>query len=147
MPVDESVTANAACFFLPTPGDTENAALGCWQAAFVVTVTVAALEPALLVAVSVTVNVPTDENVIGPGFCCVDVWPLPKSQAHEVGLPVDRSANDTVNGATPDVAGVAEIAATGLPAGADVTVIERVVKVVPPAFDTVSFAVYVPGEE
>src|SRR4051794_19563183 len=117
MPVDESVTANGTCFFLPMPGETENAAFGCWHAAFVVTVMVAALEPELFVAVSVTVNVPTDANTIGPGFCSVDVWPLPKSQAHDVGVPVERSANETESGASPDVVGVAEVATTELPVG------------------------------
>src|SRR5689334_13226486 len=141
MPVEASVTVNGACFFLPLVGVTEKAAPGDWQAALVVTVVVAWLDPELFVAVSVTVNVPTDANVIGPGFCWVEVWPLPKSHAHDVGLPVDRSANVTVRGAAPDVAGVAEIAATGFPDGAVLTVMVRVVNVIPPAFDTVSFAV------
>ena len=141
------MTVNCACFFFPLVGVTEKAAPGDWQAALVVTVVVAWLDPELFVAVSVTVNVPTDANVIGPGFCWVDVCPLPKFHAHDVGLPVDRSANVTVRGAAPDVAGVAEIAATGLPDGAVLTVIVRVVNVIPPAFDTVSLAVYVPAEE
>ena len=72
---------------------------------------------------------------------------MPKFQAHVSGLPVERSANETVSGAAPDVVGVAEIAATGAPTGAEPTVIVRVVKSVPPAFPTVSLAVYVPGLE
>jgi hypothetical protein len=72
---------------------------------------------------------------------------LPKSQAQLVGVPVDRSANVTVSGAAPDVAGVAEIAATGGPVTAGPTVIVRVVNVTPPAFETVSLTVYVPWAE
>ena len=111
------------------------------------TVAVAVLVPELFDAVSVTVNVPTDAKTIGPGFCWVEVWPLPKFHAQVSGLPVDRSANETVSGAAPDVVGVAEMAATGAPTGAEPTVIVRVVNVIPPAFPTVSLAVYVPGLE
>ena len=111
------------------------------------TVAVAVPDPELFEAVSVTVNVPTEANTIGPGFRWVEVWPLPKSHAHVSGLPVDRSAKVTVSGAAPDVVGVAEMAATGGPAGAEPTVMVRVVNVIPPAFATVSLAVNVPGLE
>ena len=72
---------------------------------------------------------------------------MPKSHAQVSGLPVDRSAKVTVSGAAPDVTGVAEMAATGGPGRAEPTVIMRVVNVIPPAFETVSFAVYVPADE
>jgi len=42
----------------------------------------------------------------------VDNCPFPKSQFQEVGLPVDKSWNETINGEQPDL-GVAEKFATG----------------------------------
>ena len=38
------------------------------------------------------------------GFCAELVPPSPKVHAHDVGVPVDVSVNDTASGAVPDVA-------------------------------------------
>jgi hypothetical protein len=46
------------------------------------------------------------------GFFNVEVFPFPKSHNQEVGLPVDRSWNDTTRGEQPDT-GVALKLATG----------------------------------
>jgi hypothetical protein len=55
-----------------------------------------------LVAVSDTVNVPAAEKVWF-GFCADEfAVPSPKLHSHEVGVFVEVSVNDTLNGATPD---------------------------------------------
>ena len=75
-------------------------------------------EPWALVAVNATVNVPAPVYVC-EGFCNVDVAPSPNVQAHDVGVPVDRSVKLTISGALPMV-GVALKSAVG--AGGAVTV-------------------------
>ena len=52
-------------------------------------------------AVNVTLYVPGSKYV-AEGFCKVDVAPFPKSQSHEVGLPVDKSLNFTTIGEQPE---------------------------------------------
>lgn len=36
------------------------------------------------------------------GFCSVESWPFPKSQFQNLGSPVDKSENVTLNGTHPD---------------------------------------------
>jgi len=50
------------------------------------------------------------------GFCRVEVLESPKSQLHDVGLPVDRSANATGSGACP-LSGVPAKSTTGAGGG------------------------------
>ena len=67
------------------------------------TVTVAltgALDPAALLAVSVTVYVPAAAKVCD-GFCIVAVVPSPKDHDHAVGASVEVSVNCTGSGACP----------------------------------------------
>jgi hypothetical protein len=59
-----------------------------------VTARLVALEPAVLRAVSVTVNVPAVAKA-WLGCCAELVPPSPKSQDHDVGLPVELSENCT----------------------------------------------------
>jgi hypothetical protein len=76
--------------------------------------------PAAFAAVKVTAYVPA---VVYTWLGCrdVDVLPSPKSQAHDVGGPVDVSVNWTASGAGPDV-GEAVNEATGATGGDDTTV-------------------------
>ena len=81
------------------------------------------------------------------GFCVVDVAPLPKSHAHEVGEPVEVSVKFTVRGTVPDVGAAVKEAtgAAGPPGG--LTVMVLVLDVEPAALVAVSLAVYVPAVE
>jgi hypothetical protein len=70
------------------------------------------LDPAELVAVSETVWSPGVEYRF-EGFWAVLVLPSPNDQLQEVGVFVDESVNETLNGAVPEV-GVPENPATGV---------------------------------
>jgi len=59
---------------------------------------VTVLPPAEFDAVNATVYVP-EVAYVWLGFCAVDVLASPKSQAHDVGVPVEVSVNCTASGA------------------------------------------------
>jgi uncharacterized protein (DUF58 family) len=110
-PVEVSVklTGSGA---VPVVGDAVKEATGAGVAAgSTVMVAVAEVEPPLFVAVSFAVYVPAAVYV-WEGFCAVEVPPSPKSQAHDVGAPVEVSVKLTGNGAVP-VTGEAAKDATG----------------------------------
>ena len=54
---------------------------------------------------------------VATGFCAVEVVPLPRVHAHEVGAPVEVSVIVTDNGATPVATEVVKLA-VGTDAGA-----------------------------
>ena len=70
------------------------------------------MDPAELVAVSETVWNPGVEYRF-VGFLAVLELPSPNDQLQEVGVFVDESVNETLNGAVPEV-GVPENPATGV---------------------------------
>jgi hypothetical protein len=96
----------------PDVGEADKAATGTADFAETVIRTDVELEPFLLLAIKLTVYVPTFVNWC-TGFFCVEVFPSPKFQDHEVGEPVLLSVNVTLNGAIPVVED-ALIAATGI---------------------------------
>ena len=49
-------------------------------------------------------------SYVATGFCTVEVVPLPRVHAHEVGAPVEVSVIVTDNGAIPEAAEVVKLA-------------------------------------
>ena len=83
---------------------------------------------------------------VATGFCRVEVVPLPRVHAHEVGAPVEVSVMVTDNGATPVATEVVK-AAVGTGAG-DVVVTVMIWEagaLVPLALVAVNVTVYVPA--
>src|SRR4051812_33342651 len=112
-----SVTAVRLSAVVEAPAETAPEGVGAD-----VTVTVCengALAPAALLTVRATVYVPGAVNVC-EGCCVVAFVPSPKSQAHDVGPPVEVSPNCTGRGAVP-LAGDAVKLAVGATAGAPVS--------------------------
>jgi hypothetical protein len=96
--------------------------------------------PAALVAVRVTVYVPTLVYVCD-GFWEVDELPSPNDQTHEVGEFVEESTNWTVNGAVPEVS-VATNDATGVVATLPAVIYpDSEIVLLPAAFVAVSVTV------
>lgn len=97
----------------PEVGDAENAPAGVLRGAptLIYPDLVTILLPAAFLAVKLIVYFPA-LLYVWSGFCCVEVFPSPKTQFHEVGDPVLLSVNVTFNCEFPEV-GDAEKAATG----------------------------------
>ena len=105
--VSVSVTANGA---IPEMAEAVKLAVGAGAGAVTVMVLdTGALAPLALEAVKVTVYVPAVAYV-ATGFCTVEVVPLPRVHAQDVGVPVEVSVMVTDNGAIPEMAEAVKLA-------------------------------------
>ena len=84
-------------------------------------------------------------SYVATGFCTVEVVPLPRFHAHEVGAPVEVSVMVTDNGATPEATEVVKPAVGAGTGGAVTVMVLDTGALAPLALLAVKVTVYVPA--